>query len=220
MAVTRSKTAAEPRPEAKPGALRDRKKAKQRQALIDAAIGLFRDNSFEKTRIEDIAAVADVSVATVYNYFSTKQQILVEIVKKSTEDGQPAVLAVAQEPPRNPVEAIIALIKADFGDVDHEADKKLWRELLASMTRDQENRAQIEAVRAMFRDNLRQLLKLLVERGQLKAGTDIDALVDIAYAIYAYHFRQLVCLERMTTALTMKAIRRDLKTLLLGHRTD
>ncbi len=216
MAETKSETKAAP----KTGALRDRKKAKQRQALIDAAIGLFRDHSFEKTRIEDIAVAADVSVATVYNYFSTKQQILVEIVKKSTEDCQPAVLAVAQEPPRNPVEAIVALIKADFGNLDDEADKKLWRELLASMTRDQENRVQIENVRSLFRDNLRQLIKLLIERGQLKATADIDALVDIGYAIYAYHFRQLACLERMTTALTLKAIRRDLKTLLLGHRTD
>lgn len=198
------------------GTRRDRKKAKLRAELVEAAISLFKDNGFEKTRIEDIAAAVDVAVATVYNYFSTKQQILVEIVSKTTDDAEPAVLAIVENPPKNPVDAVLSLIKTDFGNLDDKADKKLWRELLASMNRDQENRERIEEIRGRFRGSLRQLIKALVHKRQLAASADIEALVDISYAIYAYHFRQLVCIDRMTTAHTLKLIRRDVKALFSG----
>jgi AcrR family transcriptional regulator len=200
--------------------LRERKKLRQREALIAAAATLFRDAGFERTRIEDIAALADVGVATVYNYFSNKQQILLEIVQSNTLSNQPAIRAVMENPPAHPVDAILGLIKADFGNLDAAEDKKLWRELLASMTRDQENRAEIEAVRALFRDSLRRLVKSFVQRRLLRPALDLDALVDICYAIYAYHFRQLVCLDRMTTQATLKAVRRDLKILMSGVLAD
>ena len=202
--------------EQQPGTRRDRKKAKLRAELVEAAIALFKDNGFEKTRIEDIAAAVDVAVATVYNYFSTKQQILVEIVSKTTDDTVPAVLAIVENPPKNPVDAVLSLIRTDFGNLDDKDDKKLWRELLASMNRDQENRERIEEIRGRFRGSLRQLIKALMHKQQLTASADIEALVDISYAIYAYHFRQLVCLDQMTTAHTLKLIRRDVKALLSG----
>jgi AcrR family transcriptional regulator len=196
------------------GSLRDRKKARQRETLIGAAIGLFRDTGFEKTRIEDIAAAAEVSVATVYNYFTTKQQILLEIVRKSIQQCQQATASIVENPPADPVEAVVAIIGADIGNMDDEADKKLWRELLASMTRDEENRAEIEALRGLFRAHVRKLIKLLVARGDLPRSIDVEATTDIIYAIYAYHFRQLVCIQPMKTAAAMKSIRRDITALL------
>jgi AcrR family transcriptional regulator len=196
------------------GSLRDRKKARQREALVDAAIDLFRDVGFEKTRIEDIAAATEVSVATVYNYFANKPQILLEIVRKSIQQAQQATAPVVENPPADPVEAVVAIIGADFGNMDDEADKKLWRELLASMTRDEENRAEIEVLRGLFRAHVRQLIKLLVNRGDLPRSIDVEAMTDIIYAIYAYHFRQLVCIQPMKTSAAMKSVRRDITALL------
>lgn len=197
--------------------LRDRKKEQLRGHVLKVAMQLFRDRGFERTRIEDIAAAADVGVATVYNYFSNKPQILVEIVHQSTDDAQPRIEAAVQAAHDDPVEAITALMNADFGDVSG-ADKALWRELLASMTRDQENRTDIEANRMRFRRHLKDVLERLIRDRALKRDADISALVDVCYAIYAYHFRQLVCLDSMTKAKTMQAIRRDLKTVLSGAR--
>lgn len=199
--------------------LRDRKKEQMREHILRAATQLFRDREFERTRIEDIAASAEVGVATVYNYFTTKQQILVEIVLQGTDDVQSKIASVVKSDHDNPVEAIADLMSADYGDIS-DADKALWRELLASMTRDQENRAAIESNRGRFREHLRDMIRGLIKRGMIKRDSDVNALVDICYAIYAYHFRQLVCLEAMTKAKAMQAIRRDLRTLLSGARTE
>lgn len=196
------------------GSLRERKKARQKEALIDAAIDLFRDNGFEKTRIEDIAAAAEVSVATVYNYFANKPQILLEIVRKSIQQCQQATVPIVENPPADPVDAVVAIIAADIGNMDDEADKKLWRELLASMTRNEENRIEIESLRGLFRAHVRQLIRLLVDRDDLPRSIDVAAMTDIIYAIYAYHFRQLVCIQPMRTATAMKSVRRDITALL------
>ncbi|MCV0402866.1 MAG: TetR/AcrR family transcriptional regulator [Chloroflexi bacterium] len=59
--------------------LRDRKKHRQREAIVDAAIQLFEERGIDGTSVEDIAEAVDVSRATVFNYFPYKEAILVEI---------------------------------------------------------------------------------------------------------------------------------------------
>jgi len=208
---------ATPKEKPAPIPLRERKKVKQRGELAAAATRLFCEQGFERTRMEDIAAAAEVSVATVYNYFPTKQQILLELVRINATSSQEPSADILKNPPSDPVDAFMALMKIETGDILGEPDKKLWRELLASMIRYQDSRAEIEELRGLFRNNLRRLSKALIQRGSLDAGIDVEAIVDIAYAIFAYHFRQLVCLEPLSVQQSLRYIRRDLKALLEAH---
>lgn len=56
--------------------LRDRKRARTRQALADAAAELFLRDGYEQTTIADIAAAADVSPRTFFSYFASKEEVL------------------------------------------------------------------------------------------------------------------------------------------------
>jgi AcrR family transcriptional regulator len=56
--------------------LRERQKAQTREHLLDVAAGLFAEKTYGATTIEDIARAAGSSRATVYSYFSTKEDIL------------------------------------------------------------------------------------------------------------------------------------------------
>ena len=46
---------------------------------------MFQETGYEETRIEDVAAAADLSVATFYNYFRSKADILLSSVTAETE---------------------------------------------------------------------------------------------------------------------------------------
>jgi AcrR family transcriptional regulator len=56
--------------------LRERKKAATRAAIHDAAMELFAEQGFAATTIDRIAEAADVSRATVFSYFPTKEDIV------------------------------------------------------------------------------------------------------------------------------------------------
>lgn len=56
--------------------LRERKKQETRRRITDAAIELFAERGFEQVPVADIAAAADVSTATVFNYFPAKEDLI------------------------------------------------------------------------------------------------------------------------------------------------
>lgn len=56
--------------------LRERKKQRQREAIVEAAVGLFRERGFEETRVQDILERAQISLGTFYNYFPGKDAVL------------------------------------------------------------------------------------------------------------------------------------------------
>ncbi len=56
--------------------LREEKKDQQRRDILRAAIHLFRDRGYDKTRIQDIIERVRISEATFFNYFPSKDALL------------------------------------------------------------------------------------------------------------------------------------------------
>nr|WP_042180700.1 TetR family transcriptional regulator [Kibdelosporangium sp. MJ126-NF4]CEL14523.1 Transcriptional regulator, TetR family [Kibdelosporangium sp. MJ126-NF4]CTQ88888.1 Transcriptional regulator, TetR family [Kibdelosporangium sp. MJ126-NF4] len=56
--------------------LRERKKQQTRRRIIDVAIGLFGERGFENVPVAQIAKQAEVSEATVFNYFPSKEDLV------------------------------------------------------------------------------------------------------------------------------------------------
>ena len=56
---------------------REANKIKCRQDILKASRRLFKEKGYDNTMIEDVAEKADISKATLYNYFPNKESLLV-----------------------------------------------------------------------------------------------------------------------------------------------
>ncbi|MCT9934421.1 TetR/AcrR family transcriptional regulator [Planotetraspora sp. A-T 1434] len=82
--------------------LRERKKLQTRQAIFGAALELFRERGFADVSVAEIAARAGISKMTVFNYFPTKEDIVMGPMEEHL--GDPAEIA-SSRPPGEPVVA-------------------------------------------------------------------------------------------------------------------
>jgi AcrR family transcriptional regulator len=77
--------------------LRERKKARTRASLREHALRLFREQGYQATTVEQIAAAAEVSPSTFFRYFPTKEDLVLrddfDDRISAALDRQPASLA-------------------------------------------------------------------------------------------------------------------------------
>jgi len=91
--------------------LRERKKRQMRQQLSDTATEMFLERGFEAVRVAEIAAACGVSEKTVFNYFPTKESLLLDRFD-ATLAGLRGALA---EPGVAPVDAVVQVLDAELG---------------------------------------------------------------------------------------------------------
>ncbi|MGW6502351.1 TetR/AcrR family transcriptional regulator [Nonomuraea angiospora] len=98
--------------------LRERKKRETRQRIADVAMGLFMAKGFDNVTVAEVARAADVSVNTVFNYFSTKEDLFADRQEVAV-DLAPRVLRE-----REPGESVVRAFRRDFLDA---LDTRHWR---------------------------------------------------------------------------------------------
>lgn len=104
--------------------LRDRKKAQTRHRLADVAARLFAEHGYDAVSIADVAHAADVSDQTVYNYFSAKQELVLDRAEEIRERYVQVVLDRARG--TSPAAALRVLVIEDIVRFQH-ADGSLAR---------------------------------------------------------------------------------------------
>src|SRR5271163_2552908 len=65
-----------------PTGLRERKKARLRQQIVETALHLFRQRGYENTRIDDIVQTLEISQPTFFRYFPSKDAVLREVGRR------------------------------------------------------------------------------------------------------------------------------------------
>jgi AcrR family transcriptional regulator len=113
MTLPSTATASEP-----PASLRERKKLATRRSLRRIALDLVAERGFANVTVDDIAAAADVSPRTFFNYFPSKEAALF-----GTDPDRAAALRdrVAHQAPGEPVlDALRTVMASEAEEVAEE----------------------------------------------------------------------------------------------------
>src|SRR5438552_9782866 len=81
---------------AKPGNRRTRRSAEIREKLFRSALSLIMRRGLQQTTVSDITEAADVGKGTFFNYFPTKEHVLVEFYERHRERLEERLRAVRQ----------------------------------------------------------------------------------------------------------------------------
>lgn len=88
--------------------LRETKKAVVSQAIIDAAMDLFRDRGFEDVSVHEIAAAAGIGRRTFFRYFPSKGDVLLD--RRRIDRGYASTALGAREPGEDDVTLVMRVL--------------------------------------------------------------------------------------------------------------
>ncbi len=113
--------------DAEPG-LRERKKLRTRQLIAETAARLFAERGFDAVPVAAVARAAEVSEATVFNYFPTKE----DLVFSGMEAFETELLAAVRDRPAGePIVAAFGRFVLRIGGLLAAGDEDSARHLVA-----------------------------------------------------------------------------------------
>jgi len=165
--------------------LRERKKKDTREAILAEARKLFLEKGYRSTSVEMIAEASNVAVGTIYNYFNSKAEVMVEL--NSGETGI-AISGIEELDLENTsVEDILWEVVSQMLSALEGYPRELIRELIAA-TMDN-NRSSLASGLARQDERFLQCLSGIIgrlrEAGKVKTETDSDT---VAFGIYSLVF--------------------------------
>ncbi|MGH7643216.1 MAG: TetR/AcrR family transcriptional regulator [Candidatus Dormibacteria bacterium] len=159
--------------------LRSRKKLAARRALRSAAVRLVAARGLKNVTVEDIAAEADVSVRTFFNYFSSKEEAIVGPAPEVAAELRLALLGRPREElPLVALQAVLIDLAAPYADRQED-----W---LMHMQVVRQEPSLLPSMLASFAAQERSLVEAVAERTATDPDRDLYPALVAAVAIAAF----------------------------------
>jgi AcrR family transcriptional regulator len=161
----------------------------KRARILRAAFDVCARRGVAAARMEEVAARAQVSKATLYRFFESKQQLLLAALMASYEED-PRVVAEGAEPTDDPRRELDQLLEGLVRVLEHSTpDLRVFYQVWGVVGEDPVSRDKLDAFMRSFHAERNRELAQLVRRGQLagvfRAGVSpevvaesVDALLD------------------------------------------
>ena len=146
--------------------LRERKKLATRHALHEAALHLVAAHGLDGVSVDDIAARADVSPRTFFNYFSSKDDAVLGLDPEASR--RQIDLFLARPAPESPVSALRAVARDQATEMAGETE--LWPLRLKVIDA---HPALLARLAAAFGEAEKALAQAVAERTGTSIGADV-----------------------------------------------
>jgi AcrR family transcriptional regulator len=144
-----------------PTGLRERKKQKTKEAIQREAMRLFQEKGYEETTIEEIAEAAEISPSTFFNYFPTKE----DVVLYDRYDPIMASMMLSRPPEESPSVVMKYMFETLGAMLDRDSEIIVARARMA---------LNVPALRARFWEEMERARDLICNVIAARTGRDAD----------------------------------------------
>jgi AcrR family transcriptional regulator len=148
---------------------RERRRQDTEQRIMRVALRLFCERGFAATTVDEIVAEADIAKGTFFNYFSSKERLLLAFGERLTSRLAAAAITISSTAPI--IEQLRAAIHLAVGE--WQGNQRLLRSLVGTALSTDALAMQFQDLLAQARANVALLMREGQRRGEIR--TDIEA---------------------------------------------
>lgn len=169
--------------------LRERKKARLRQQIIETAIRLFRKKGYENTRVDDIVQVLEISQPTFFRYFPTKDAVLRDVGLRGIEciTGQIRSELASEASTAERLHGLYGSLARQT-----EANRPLWQAVVLSGAMDPVRSPEMRKHDEVASGLLREVLAQGQKRGEITRDFPVVHLAEFMQGLYRTVVRRWV----------------------------
>lgn len=147
-----------------------KKTEERRQAILDAAEQIFQQVGFERASMAQICSEVGFSKATLYSYFTSKEELFFEVMMGAANNQFDATVALLDLPADNARSALCSYGERFLSFLYSPRVQAIRRLIATEGPRSELGRKCYERGPARGEAKLAEFLQRLIDRGELKAG--------------------------------------------------
>jgi AcrR family transcriptional regulator len=199
---------------------REEKKRRHRERVYKSALELFDSKGFSATTMKEISERAELAVGTLYNYFPSKNALLMGIFEKKIEEirlGPMRNIAAVFRKESNPrviVETIFRMAMDSFFILN----KRNWNEAMSAFF---SVRKDVEKGISLDMESIRMIegiVRLMQKRGLIEPRFSSYSIAFNFYSILAIQFMSYIFIPQTTKEDFFKGVSEQLELVFEGIR--
>lgn len=144
---------------------------------------LFSSNGFKSTNVADIMKMAGMGVGTFYNYYSSKEELFMEIFMKENEILKKSFESIDMD--TDPINAMMKMLSANYSGINSNPILKEWhnKDLVGKMEKLFVEQGGVKSILESMNDGTLELIRRWKTEGKLRPDLDDGVILAILSAI-------------------------------------
>jgi AcrR family transcriptional regulator len=141
--------------------------------IFDAGRELFYSRGFKDTNVSDIAEMAGIGVGTFYNYYSSKEELFLEVYLKENEDLKKRMIE-SFDLNDDPVTFVTKMVTQNINSMNSNMILKEWynKELFSKLEKYFYEKHGLESIDELMRSGKMFLIKKWKAEGKIRDDLD------------------------------------------------
>jgi len=144
---------------------------------------LFSAKGFKDTNVSDITKMAGIAVGTFYNYYSSKEQLFMDIFKQENEKLKKSFDFVNMD--ADPVKAVMKILSLNYAGINSNPILKEWhnKDIFGKLEKLSSEMGGFKSVAELLNSSTLELIKRWKADGKIRNDLDDDMILAIFTAI-------------------------------------